>query len=505
MPFLQFNNVSEYVKSSLESAKAKKKKESESKSVAEVFSSNQIADDKGASSGVSIGSGSVGSVFDDPAPMTGNEEATLIPGQTTAPIAPPTAIPIQAPTTMPASTPPPSNAPTGGQGVLAANYAVPVEQRADATKDNLMGELAETQTYIDGLKDEMKNKAIELENIIAQKEDDYSELSREMAEKKKTEIAAAYDRLAKEMAKAKQELLQLATEKKNTLDAISGRSKDRQASLILNDLKARGINVSNPRAIIAISGRIDNEYNEQLLNIQTKYQEAQNDIISEFTESFRQISESKIRTEEEYFDDLEEIERLAKEADISKITNTAKAEADRTQSDIDFAQREVDRLETQVKEYRAGWETMTTDAKVNAIINLLKTNDPEMKLTGDEMVKLNIAIRSSGDITEAVQKFYDRLPMDSSLNPEKASMTFQSILGSKTEQANDRIAASQTSVRVLDPATGQIKVVSLSKDAAEQEKEELRNKGMVVLGEDAVQRDTPFNVIFYKNGKKNHH
>jgi hypothetical protein len=84
MPFLQFNNVSEYVKSSLESAKAKKKKESESKSVAEVFSSNQIADDKGASSGVSIGSGSVGSVFDDPAPMTGNEEATLIPGQTTA-------------------------------------------------------------------------------------------------------------------------------------------------------------------------------------------------------------------------------------------------------------------------------------------------------------------------------------------------------------------------------------------------------------------------------------
>jgi hypothetical protein len=86
---------------------------------------------------------------------------------------------------MPASTPPPSNAPTGGQGVLAANYAVPVEQRADATKDNLMGELAETQTYIDGLKDEMKNKAIELENIIAQKEDDYSELSREMAEKKK--------------------------------------------------------------------------------------------------------------------------------------------------------------------------------------------------------------------------------------------------------------------------------------------------------------------------------
>lgn len=337
---------------------------------------------------------------------------------------PSTTATITAPTSMPAAQP-----------AIGAN-GVPVDQRADPTKSQTFGDLGTTQKYIQDMYTNLRDTGLEAENKINERAKELAKKAEEISDKKFEGVGEAYDQLIAENEAAREKVLKVTEDKKKLLDALAGRDKSAQASQLLNTLRSRGIDISNPLALVSVSAQIDKDYLNAVDKIEADYKTDVSNTITTFLSSRKSLIEEKTRQEGLHADEIKTIQDLLAQADTAALRNKFTLQSAAEKAQIGFAEAERDFLFNQTQSIRSGFSSMSPDDKIASVVNLIKSNDPERVLTGEEMAKLAVIVRSSSDLTEAVQKFQNQLPIDSSLRSEGAQNTFETIIEASKKRSS---------------------------------------------------------------------
>ena len=114
--------------------------------------------------------------------------------------------------------------------------------------------------------------------------------------------------------------------RKSTIEAMLGRDKSALAAQRLNALRARGIDSSNPNAVLSFAQKIDLEYSDAIDKAEADYLETSNTIISDFTKKESDLKATMAQNESDRAEAMKSIANLRASADLDELTAKLNAE-----------------------------------------------------------------------------------------------------------------------------------------------------------------------------------